>query len=173
MTNHAARSRGPSPRRLGYGNPRPEEESHDPYRAQRKQRTPARCAGCGATYRQGHWTWGRLTPPAPATMVCPACRRTREHVPAGEITLGGGFFGQHADEILRLVQHVAKAENARHPLHRIMTIRRTSDTANVATTDIHLPRRIGHALESAWKGSLNTHYDEAGYFVRVSWERND
>jgi hypothetical protein len=94
-------------------------------------------------------------------------------VPAGEITLGGGFFGQHADEILRLVQHVAKAENARHPLHRIMTIRRTSDTANVATTDIHLPRRIGHALESAWKGSLNTHYDEAGYFVRVSWERND
>jgi hypothetical protein len=36
-----------------------------------------------------------------------------------------------------------------------------------------LPRRIGHALESAWDGKLDTHYDEAGYFARVAWERTD
>ena len=41
----------------------------------------------------------------------------------------------------------------------------------VTTTDIHLPRRIGHALEAAWDGELTTHYDEAGYFARVRWER--
>jgi hypothetical protein len=41
----------------------------------------------------------------------------------------------------------------------------------ITTTDIHLPRRIGHALVDAYKGELDTHYDEAGYFVRMTWTR--
>jgi hypothetical protein len=52
-----------------------------------------------------------------------------------------------------------------------MAIERTSGRIVVTTTDIHLPRRIGHALENAWGGTLATHYDEAGYFVRAHWER--
>jgi len=43
----------------------------------------------------------------------------------------------------------------------------------VTTTDLHVARRIAHALESAWGGTLATHYDEGGYFVRIGWERND
>ena len=39
----------------------------------------------------------------------------------------------------------------------------------ITTTDIHLPRRIGQALHSAYKGSLDVHYDEEGYFIRVHW----
>jgi hypothetical protein len=49
---------------------------------------------------------------------------------------------------------------------------RGSDTV-ITTTDIHLPHRIGHALKDAWGGNLKTHYDLAGYFTRVEWERND
>jgi hypothetical protein len=30
----------------------------------------------------------------------------------------------------------------------------------VTTTDIHLPRRVGHALEHAYKGKLDVHYSE-------------
>lgn len=172
MANRFARSKGPSPRSLGFGNPRPSEEIHDPYRTSRKAKAPASCADCGATYRKGRWTWERLIPQPIAALVCPACRRVRDRVPAGEMTLRGRFYVEHADEILRLVQHVEKAEHTQHPLNRIMAIRRAAGSATVTTTDIHLPRRIGHALESAWDGELDTHYDEAGHFVRVTWERN-
>jgi hypothetical protein len=173
MSTRSARSKGPSPRRLGHGNPRPAEEVHDPYRTSRKAKAPARCAECGAMYREGRWRWERIMPPPATSLTCPACRRTRDGVPAGEVTLRGAFYAEHADELLRLVRHVAKAERAEHPLHRIMTIRRDGTAATITTTDIHLPRRIGHALESAWDGTLATHYDEAGYFARIAWERND
>lgn len=35
----------------------------------------------------------------------------------------------------------------------------------------HLPRRIADALHHAYKGELDIHYDEEGYFVRVNWKR--
>ncbi len=44
-----------------------------------------------------------------------------------------------------------------------------SMTAFPPTTDIHLPRRIGTALKRALHGTLDTHFDDAGYFVRVTW----
>ncbi len=54
-----------------------------------------------------------------------------------------------------------------------MDIRRTDSGITITTTDIHLPRRIGHALEDAWHGELKVHYDEAGHFTRVLWDRQD
>jgi hypothetical protein len=165
------RSMGASPRRLGFGNPRPSEEIHDTYRTPRKAKSPARCAECGATYRKGRWSWERLVPPPRAALVCPACRRTRDRYPAGEVTVHGGFYAAHAGEALRLLRNTERAERDAHPLHRIMDVRRSGDTLTVTTTDIHLPRRIGHALESTWGGRLETHYDPEGHFVRVAWER--
>jgi len=173
MNRSTTRSRGPSPRRLGFGNPRPSEEIHDPYRTSRKAKMPARCKECGATYLKGHWTWERLVPQAAATLTCPACRRVRDRYPAGEVTLRGTFYVAHADEALKLVRNIEKAEKDQHPLNRVMDMRRAEGKLTVTTTDIHLPRRIAHALESAWGGKLDTHYDEAGHFVRISWERND
>ena len=41
----------------------------------------------------------------------------------------------------------------------------------IRTTDIHLPRRIGHAIFDAYKGKLDTHCDKAAYFVRMTWKR--
>jgi hypothetical protein len=164
---------GHSRRLLAHGNPRLTEEIHDPYRTPRKGRSPARCSDCGATYRMGRWTWERLQPPPLASLVCPACRRVRDHYPAGEISIGGGFYVAHADEILRLVRNTAEAEHGDHPLHRIIAIARSGGQAVITTTDLHLPRRIAHALESAWHGRLETHYDEGGYFVRIGWQRDD
>src|SRR4029079_17449042 len=105
-----------SRRLLAHGNPRLEEEIHDPYRTPRKAKSPARCSDCGATYRKGRWTWERLMPPARASCVCPACRRVRDRDPAGEITLGGRFFVEHADEALRLVRNVEGAQHGGHSL---------------------------------------------------------
>jgi hypothetical protein len=159
-------------RRSRFGNPRLTEEVHDPYRAQAKTRGPRRCPDCGATCIGGRWRWVTLMP-RPAALQCPACRRVHDRYPAGEIIIRGTFTMSHAEEILRLVQHVAKAESRDHPLHRLMDVRRSGDAVEITTTDVHLPRRIGHALEHAWHGKLATHYDEQGYYARVIWERND
>jgi hypothetical protein len=32
-----------------------------------------------------------------------------------------------------------------------------------------LPRRIGEAIKRAFHGKLETHFEEEGYFARVSW----
>lgn len=155
------------------GNPRLQEERHDPYRTNSKLRGPRRCAQCGATYLKGRWRWETLTPPAAATATCPACRRSNDRYPAGEVILRGAFIGSHGDEILRLIRNVEADETREHPLHRIMAVSRRGGEITITTTDVHLPRRLGHALEGAWHGSLATHYDEDGYFARVVWERND
>lgn len=166
-TSTAVRARK---RRLAHGNPRLREEVHDPYRTRAKASTPARCKQCGATYRKGRWIWEQ-PPAASATLECPACRRIRDRYPAGEITVRGSFWTAHSDEVAQLVRNVEKAEYAEHPLHRIIAMRRGGGALTITTTDIHLPRRIAHALEAAWGGSLATHYDEAGYFVRIGWLR--
>ena len=155
------------------GNPRLREQVHDPYRARAKLKGPARCHGCGATYVRGHWRWQGLMPPAPATASCPACRRVKDRYPAGEIAVSGSFVLAHANEIEGLIRNTADKEASEHPLHRIMDLRRRNGTIAVTTTDVHLPHRIGHALKDAWGGALATHYDDEGYYARVTWERND
>ncbi len=160
-------------RRAVRGNPRLTEARHDPYHDDTKLRGPTRCTGCGAIYLRGRWRWERLQPQPAATTRCPACRRIADRYPAGELTLSGAFVAAHRDELLKLVRNVEKSEAREHPLQRIMDIRRTGEELVITTTDVHLPRRIGHALENAWHGSLDTHYDEQGYFIRMRWERND
>lgn len=157
--------------RLERGNPRLEEYRHDPYRSEIKVRTPVHCGGCGAVYRAGRWTWGRSRRTGDSDFRCPACRRIQDRYPAGEVTVEGRFALEHEAELVRLVQRVEGAENAEHPLHRIIAIEREPERLRITTTDIHLPRRIGHALEHAWGGQLTTHYDERGYFARVGWTR--
>ena len=96
--------------------------------------------------------------------VCPGC---------GAV-FAGGFLAAHRDEIVALVRNTEARERSTHPLQRIMSIGdgETDGELVVTTTDLHLPRRIGHALIDAFKGDLRTHYDEAGYFMRVDWRRD-
>jgi hypothetical protein len=50
--------------------------------------------------------------------------------------------------------------------------RRQERQGLILTTDVHLPRRIGHTIVDAYKGELDTHYDEEGHFIRTSWKRD-
>ena len=157
--------------KVRHGNPLLSEQVHDPYHVRGKYREPTRCGGCGAVYHEGRWQWLEETPVGAHKAHCPACRRIEDKYPAGEVIVSGTFAAAHSDELLHLIRNTAKAENREHPLHRIMDIRREDEVLTVTTTDIHLPRRIGHALEHAWHGELATHYDEAGWFARVTWRR--
>lgn len=147
----------------GFGN--------DAYRPAGKPAGTMLCPRCRAVFRRGRWRWE----PAPARAVqrrCPACRRIDESFPAGTIDLSGGFFRAHRAEILARVVHCAEMERAEHPLERIMAIRDTSDGLRVTTTSVHLARLVGHALKSAFKGSMRIAYNAQDNVARVRWSRD-
>jgi len=148
------------------------ERVHDPYKTRLKLTDPAVCPNCGAVYLSDRWTWE----PAPAGAEetrCQACHRIRDKFPAGVVTLSGAFLAAHRDDILNLARHTEDQEKAEHPLHRIMEIRDEDGATVIETTDIHLPRRIGEAIEKAYRGTLDFHYEEEAYFLRVRWTRDD
>lgn len=145
---------------------------HDPYKARRKLREPCVCPQCDAVFLDGRWQWVDDIPEGAHKEVCPACHRANDKYPAGEITLSGDFLKSHHDEILSLVRNTQELQNAEHPLSRIMDIAESGEKTVVTTTDIHLPRRLGHALEHAFKGKLDVHYNDEEYFVRMHWQRD-
>jgi hypothetical protein len=148
-----------------------EPHRHDPYKARHKLPSPCVCPQCGAVFQAGRWQW--LEPPEGAAKeVCPACHRANDKFPAGEIRLSGPFFQAHREEILGLVRNEQEDENVEHPLARIIAVADSGGETVVTTTDIHLPRRVGHALEHAYKGKLDVHYNEEEYFIRVHWQRD-
>ena len=148
-----------------------EDHIRDPYQVTHKLHEPTVCAGCGAVYHQGRWQWG--APPEGAHQDhCPACRRVADALPAGILSVHGDFARDHKDEIANLARNEEAAEKAEHPLNRIMGVQDIEDGFEIQTTDIHLPHRIGRAVQRAFHGELDSHFDEKGYFVRVEWRRN-
>ena len=147
-----------------------QEVVHDTYKLPRKLGEPARCPDCGASRRDGRWSWRGGEGPAKAAR-CPACQRVRDNFPAGFVSVSGEFFAGHRDEILALVRRCEAAEKRSHPLERIMKIADEDAGVLVTTTGIHLARRIGDALQDAYKGALQFHYNKEELLLRVAWRR--
>jgi len=149
------------------------EKVHDTYKQRGQFKSPTRCPGCGAVYNKGRWSWTAELGDSAHETLCSACHRSADKYPAGEVKLEGDFVVQHKDEILNLVRKSEATENSEHPMNRIIEIRERGDQLLLTTTDIHLPRRIGKAVQAAWKGSLDIHFDEGGYFTRIAWRRDE
>lgn len=151
-----------------------DDTRHDPYEPRGKYAEGTHCGTCGATYRDGRWRWGSgagAGAGAGATEICPACRRTRDRLPAGHVIVEGPYVAAHRAELVHLVRHQSEQENAEHPMHRIMALDESPERIEVTTTDIHLPRRIGEALRRAHDGNLEITFDTDAYGVRVHWRR--
>ncbi len=143
---------------------------HDPYQERGKLAEPAVCSNCGAVYHQGRWQW--MMPPADALQThCAACRRIQENMPAGYVSIEGTYAQSHHDELINLVRHLEQRQKAEHPMKRIMAIEEVDNTLLITTTDIHLARNIGDALEDAYKGELDFHYNKEEYLLRIRWRR--
>ena len=138
----------------------------DPYQAQQKLKEPTACPQCGAVYHQGRWQWGQKPGEAHAEL-CPACRRVNDDLPAGIVTLHGDWARQHKGELIGLARNEEAAEKPEHPLNRIAKIEETGESLVISTTDIHLPRRIGEAVQRAFHRKLDLHFDKDGYFLRA------
>ncbi len=147
-----------------------QESVHDAYRSRGKLPEPTVCPQCGAVFHKGHWTWAERPADAHQEM-CPACRQIRDRFPGGSVTLSGPFLGAHREEILNVARNEEAAAKAEHSLRRIMSIEEHPDRVVIATTDTHLPRRIGEALRSAYDGTLDLQYADEDRFIRVSWTR--
>jgi len=145
-----------------------QEHQHDPYSVRAKPAEPAACPDCGAVFHDGRWRWG-AAPPQAHPRLCPACRRIRDHYPAGVVLIGGDFSAADKDEYLRLIEHEARAEAAEHPIERVMQVEDEDGSLVVTTTSVHLARRIGDALQHAHRGRLDVHYGEAERFVRIHY----
>ncbi len=150
------------------------ERVHDPYMTREKLPEPTACPECGAVFAEGRWEW-----PATATAteaahehLCPACQRIRDRVPAGYLNLGGEFFRAHRDEILNLVHNKVKTEETEHPMKRLMNVEEDEEGGVVITfTDTHLPHGTGKAIENAYQGELDIHYNDDASIIRVFWKR--
>ncbi|MGV3743333.1 MAG: BCAM0308 family protein [Burkholderiaceae bacterium] len=141
----------------------------DPYQLREKLSEPTVCADCGAVYHDGRWQW--MPPPDNASQSrCPACMRIQEEMPAGYLTITGNFAMTHRDEIISMARHIEAREKKEHPLKRIMHIDQQPDQLIITTTDIHLVRELGDALEHAYKGNLKFQYSAGEYRLRMTWE---
>jgi hypothetical protein len=147
----------------------PREKVHDPYATRLKLREPTVCPGCSAVFSNGRWQWMESWPEGSHQELCPACHRIRDNYPAGEVTIAGTLTRKHKSELLDLVRHQEEAEKTQHPLHRLMGIEEKPESIVITTTDVHLPKRIANALQHAYKGSLQIHYADEEYFVRIHW----
>jgi hypothetical protein len=147
-----------------------EEYLHDPYRERYKPKEPAVCPHCGVVFEHGRFHWAER--PAQANEhVCPACHRIEDRFPAGYLTLSGGFFTANSSSILQLLKNEEARAKAEHPLERIMAIEMQDGGTTVTTTGVHLAKRLGDAVHSAYQGSLETKYSKDEYRVRVAWSR--
>lgn len=145
----------------------------DTYKLRQKLPEPTLCPQCAAVWHEGRWQWmdPLLRPRGAHEELCTACHRINDQYPAGAVTLKGGPVRRHRDEFVRLARNQEEAEKAEHPLNRIMAITEdNAETLTITTTDIHLPRRIGEAVERAFHGRLELKYDEEYYFIRVEWQ---
>lgn len=150
-----------------------EEEIHDPYMARSKPKEPTVCPECHAVFEKGRWQWSSERPDDAQEIMCPACERIRDDMPAGILTLSGAFLDGHRDEIVRLIHNKEQAETADHPMKRIMALEDGPEGELVVKfTDLHLPRGVGDAVRRAYEGELDIQYTKASNLVRVYWHRD-
>jgi len=147
-----------------------QQERHDTYQNRAKLQEPTACSECGAVYLDGRWSWA-TAPKGAHKAVCAACRRISDRFPAGRIEIGGPFFNEHREEILHLVRNVEASEKKERPLERIMAIADDGEQTIVTTTGIHVARRIGESLSSAYHGEFDFRYGDGEDSIRVTWSR--
>ncbi|WP_431291339.1 BCAM0308 family protein [Burkholderia cepacia] len=151
---------------------RMQPHTKDSYRDPKRPKGDRICEGCGAVCDAGRWTW-YATPLDRRQLECPACRRMRENLPAGELVLHGAYLCAHRATILDLLERQAILETSEHALERIMEIEKSADMVVVRTTGVHMVRRLAEALLHAHHGDLALNYRDGEDILRAQWTRND
>ena len=143
----------------------------DPHENSGKLWTPSVSPQYHAIDYTGRWHW-RPRPAAAREVVRQACHRSNDNFPTGVVTLHGTFVPLNRAVLVRVARQQAESGQRERPLNRIVNIEHGEDRIVVNTTDIQLPVRIGEAIRRQFQGTLDRHFDEEGYMVRVDWHRD-
>ncbi|MEO1784979.1 BCAM0308 family protein [Thermodesulfobium sp. 4217-1] len=146
---------------------------HDPYFIKEKYSEPSVCERCGVVFADGIFTWVKPIPKDFPKMICPACKRIEDRFEGGIVLLSGKFLNRHKEEIINIVKNVEAYKIEKRPLERIMSIVEIDSKIEIKTTYEHLARRIGEAINSAFKGELKISYPDGEKYVRVGWFRDE
>lgn len=147
--------------------------SMDVYHEKEGLKGAAYC-GCGAVFRGKRWQQSgdvALKPQEVRKLVCPACRRIADHMPAGIVSLRGSFFSSHEAEINNLLHNTEQASLQKNPLGRVMETHKEGDGVIITTTDGKLAQKIGREVFKSYGGKLNFLWSQSENLVRVTWSR--
>lgn len=147
------------------------EKGHDPYAESRKHADGVFCPDCKAVYKEGRWVWPDRSVHSGNAVLCGACRRIRDGFPAGELRLEGAYFLKHKNEIMSVVNRIAKEAQTKSPLKRLMGLKDEGEAVVASFTDDHLARQAAQAVHRAFKGELEVRHLEEERFVRILWHR--
>lgn len=155
------------------------ESFDDPYIEQESLQDNTLCSACGAVYITDRWYLPGTAPPdsktgdaAPRKTLCPACRKMRDKMPGGVLTLAGGFVWEHKEEVLNLINNECARAQALNPLERIISMEASDGEIRITTTNEKLAQRIGRALHKAYSGEIEYKWSEDNKLVRVNWRRD-
>jgi NMD protein affecting ribosome stability and mRNA decay len=150
---------------------------NDPYEQAAGQEA-AVCQECRALYQGKRWffdekLYARLAGAGQVRqVVCPTCRKIKDHYVEGYLTLSGEFLVQHKEEIVKLLEKEAAKVGRRSFDDRIAQMMpEGEDKLVVETTTEKLAQHLGRTIYKAYKGDLSFRWSEPSRFVRVYWSR--
>lgn len=135
-----------------------------------------RCRKCGAVQDHGKWY-------APGTFtakidegqitegICPGDERIDKQEISGVVRLEGSFIDVHLQDMLNLINNVAKDKVERNIAARISKLESQAGRIDIETTDAHLAEAIGRDIEKAFDGDLQIKWKEGTSQVRIEWKR--
>jgi len=135
------------------------------------------CEDCHALYQGKRWffdekLYGKLAGVGKVRqVVCPTCRKIKDHYVEGYLTLSGEFLVEHKDEIVTLLEKEAARVGNRSCDDRIIQLVPEGEKLVVETTTEKLARHLGRAIYKAYKGELSFRWSDPNLFVRVYWSR--
>jgi len=151
--------------------------STDAYMPQKGIKEPAICGQCGALYRNKRWSVVEVDLAKArqegdlSTVICPACRRIADNIPAGIVSLSGKYLQEHKDDIINAIKKTEARSRLKNPLGRIMNIGAEQGSLTVSTTEDKLAQKIGREIFKAHQGELHYRWSHEEHFVRVDWSR--
>jgi hypothetical protein len=133
------------------------------------------CAQCGAVYHHHRWTLrteakGKPKPSA-HRVLCPGCRKIQGKDPGGVVTLSGGYWKIHREEITNLIRNEEKKAMGVNPVERIMEMEEENGHLVILTTNEKLAQRLGRAIHKACAGEVEYKWSADTKLARVEWNR--
>jgi len=150
---------------------------NDPYMPKKGLTDFSLCKDCTAVYHNKKWHFDEKLYEEKKSLKdvnwvqCPACKKIKENVPNGVVTLRGEFLKEHKQEIINLINNEDARSKSYNPLKRIMKLDDNGDKIEIFTTSKNLAQRIGTIMHKAYGGEVEYKKDEDPKFTRVEWVR--